>query len=193
VVAGCVTVALAVLGAGALAGEPAAPAPAASQASDVARARDAAQAPADRSTPASPALAATGGSRVRFRSPEPVRVLRAWDARRAEAWARGSPADLRQLYVGEAGRADRALLRAYRDRGLRVEEMEAQLLAVEVLDRSPRSWTLRVTDRLRRAVAVEGTRRVTLPRDRPSVRQVRLVRVGGAWRVAEVSAPGRRR
>jgi hypothetical protein len=96
------------------------------------------------------------------------------------------------LYVADAGRADVALLRAYREQGLRVEEMEAQLLAVEVLDRSPRSWTLRVTDRLRRAVAVAGTRRVTLPRDRASVRQVRLVRVGGAWRVAEVSAPGRR-
>lgn len=49
-------------------------------------------------------------------------VLRAWDVRRARAWARGSPAALAELYTADSrtGLRDRRMLRAYADRGLRV-------------------------------------------------------------------------
>jgi hypothetical protein len=101
---------------------------------------------------------------------------------------------LRSLYVegSEAGTSDVALLRAYLRRGLRVEEMRMQLLAVEVLREEHRLLRLRVTDRLAGAVAVgEGTR-VDLPHDAASTRVVELRRSpGGRWRVGTVrgSAP----
>jgi hypothetical protein len=121
-------------------------------------------------------------------------VLHAWDAARADAFADGDVAALRSLYVegSDAGTSDVALLRAYLRRGLRVEEMRMQLLAVEVLREERRLLRLKVTDRLAGAVAVgEGTR-VALPHDAASTRVVELRRSpGGRWRVATVrgSAP----
>ena len=114
-------------------------------------------------------------------------LLHAWDQRRAAAYASGEPAALRPLYVpgSPAGRADRALLRAYDDRGLRVVGLRTQVLAVEVRRGTDRAWTLRVTDRLVGGVAVGRGERVALPRDRPSTWRIRLVRHDGAWRVAQ--------
>jgi hypothetical protein len=103
---------------------------------------------------------------------------------------------LRSLYVdgSAAGTSDAALLRAYLRRGLRVEEMRMQLLAVEVLREERRLLRLRVTDRLAGAVAVgEGTR-VPLPRDAASTRVVELRRAPGEpWRVATVRESALRR
>lgn len=116
-------------------------------------------------------------------------VLRAWDKHRAQAWAEGDVAGLRELYVDRAGVADVRLLRRYADRGYRVEGLTTQLLAVDVLERRPGRWLLRVTDRLARAVAVRGAERVPLPRDREDTHVVALVRgTDGRWRVAEVRA-----
>lgn len=114
------------------------------------------------------------------------RVLRAWDRERAAAYAEGSVARLRRLYVDGAGRADARLLASYLRRGLRVEGMTVQVLGIEVLGHRPGSWSLRVTDRLSHAVAVGEGSRVVLPRDAASTREVRLVRVAGEWRVAGV-------
>lgn len=116
-------------------------------------------------------------------------VLNDWDQRRAAAYAVGEPAALRPLYLpgSAAGRADRALLGEYDARGLRVVDLRTQLLAVEVLDRTHRAWTLRVTDRLVGGVAVGPGGRVGLPRDRPSTWRVRLVRHDGAWKVAQAN------
>ena len=124
-------------------------------------------------------------------------VLRAWDGRRAEAFAAGDLAALGRLYVpgSRAGTADRALLRGYLDRGLRVEGMRVQVLALDVLARRPGSLRLRVTDRLVGAVAVGESGRVALPRDEASTRVVVLRRLAatarpdgapGLWRVASV-------
>lgn len=131
-------------------------------------------------------------------------VLRAWDGRRAEAFAAGDLAALRRLYVpgSRAGTADRALLRGYLDRGLRVEGMRVQVLALDVLAQRSGSLRLRVTDRLVGAVAVGESGRVALPRDEASTRVVVLRRVAatvrpdgapGLWRVASVrsSSPTR--
>jgi hypothetical protein len=116
-------------------------------------------------------------------------VLREWDSARADAFAEGDAVALESLYVegSAAGTSDVALLRAYLRRGLRVEEMHMQLLAVEVLREESRLLRLRVTDRLAGAVAVgEGTR-VPLPRDAASTRVVELRRAADdRWRVASV-------
>jgi hypothetical protein len=91
--------------------------------------------------------------------PPPVELLRAWDARRAEAWARGDPRLLSALYTpgSVAGRRDRAMLRAWLARGLVVRGLQTQLLEVREVRRAASTWTLLVTDRLVGGFAV-GTR-----------------------------------
>ncbi len=121
-------------------------------------------------------------------------VLRAWDDQRAAAYASGSAADLRALYTpgSRAGAADVGVLRSYRARGLRVEGLQTQVFAVVVLDRGPRWWRLRVTDRISGAVAVADGVRRPLPRDTASTRTLELRRVADRWRVASVrSGPPR--
>jgi hypothetical protein len=123
--------------------------------------------------------------------PPPVELLRAWDAARAEAWARGDPRLLSSLYTpgSAAGRRDRAMLRAWSERGLVVRDLRTQLLSVRELSHTPSTWTLRVTDRLAGGTAVgEGVRR-PLPTDAATTRTVELRLVGGRWRIAAV-APG---
>ena len=113
-------------------------------------------------------------------------VLRGWDRARAAAWSRGAVGALRRLYVDGAGASDVRLLEAYVQRGLRVRGLRMQVLALEVLVRRPGEWRLRVTDRLARGRAVAAGWARTLPRDRATTRTLRLVRAGGAWRMAEV-------
>jgi hypothetical protein len=94
-----------------------------------------------------------------------LRVLHGWDRRRAQAWSDGSVRRLRLLYArgSEAGAADRAMLAAYRARGLRVTDMRRQTFAVREVHASGRTLTLRVTDRLVSAVAVGEGMRQPLP------------------------------
>lgn len=114
-------------------------------------------------------------------------VLRSWDARRSRAWAEGDVTGLRELYVEGAGARDVRLLNRYTDRGLRVEGLTTQLLAVEVVSRAPGRWHLRVTDRVAGGVVVAGRDRYRLPGDRAATRSIRLVRDrGGPWRVRDV-------
>lgn len=133
----------------------------------------------------SPDAAATipaGGAVVRAAG-----VLRAWDRRRAEAWAAGDVAGLRGLYVDRAGVADVRLLRRWVGRGYRVGGLTTQLIAVEVLQHARGRWRLRVTDRVAGGVAVGAGERVPLPRDRADTHLVDLVRgADGVWRVARV-------
>jgi len=122
-----------------------------------------------------------------------VRLLRAWDHRRARAYATGDPSALATLYVAgsRTGAADVAVLRGYLRRDLRVTGMRTQLLGADVVERGRRRLTVLVTDVLARAVATSGDRRWALPRDRPSTRRVVLVRVAGEWRVEEAYAVDR--
>jgi hypothetical protein len=125
-------------------------------------------------------------------APPLVEVLRAWDARRAEAWARGDPGLLAKLYTPRsvAGRRDRAMLRAWVTRGLVVRELRTQLVAVRELRRTRSTWTLQVTDRLAGGVAVGRGVRRPLPVDEATTRIIELRRMGGQWRVAAVSTAG---
>ena len=114
-------------------------------------------------------------------------VLRAWDRRRAAAYAAGSADRLRALYVRDAGSSDVGLLEGYRSRGWRVVGMRMQVLALAVTSRESSRLRLRVTDRLVGAVAVRAAERVRLPRDRASTQRLTLVRGrDGVWRVASV-------
>jgi hypothetical protein len=127
--------------------------------------------------PASPAAPA----------PAPSAVLAAWDERRAAAWAQGDAAALEDLYAtgSRSGAADVRLLRAYAERGLRVEGLTTQVLALRVVERSPRRLVLVVTDRVVGGSAVGGAAPVALPADRASTRRVVLARQRGRWVVAE--------
>lgn len=117
-------------------------------------------------------------------APAPVAVLHDWDDRRSAAWATGDARALAELYVpgSAAGRADLAMLRAWRARGLRVEGLQTQLLAVHVRRRTPTRLVLDVTDRMTGGVAVPGG--WSLPGDLPSRHRIALRRVAGEWRVS---------
>jgi hypothetical protein len=121
--------------------------------------------------------------------PDPAAVLHDWDDRRAAAWAAGDVGALRALYTpgSAAGRADVAMLRAWRARGLRVTGLRMQLLAVHVRLRAPDRLVLVVTDRLAGGVVVPGP--LGLPRDLPSRHVVTMRRVAGEWRVSR-ARPG---
>jgi hypothetical protein len=135
-----------------------------------------------------------GPSRVTG-SPESaaLRVLHAWDERRAAAFGTGSVRRLRELYVpgSQAGAADLRVLRAYRARHLRVSGLRMQVLGLAVLRARPGVLRLRVTDRLVGATAVGVGPRLRLPHDRASTRVVSLMRgADGRWCVATVADVG---
>jgi hypothetical protein len=117
-----------------------------------------------------------------------MRALRQWDEGRARAWARADLAALRSLYApgSAAGARDVRMLRQWRDRGLRVEGMQTQVLGVEVVAQSPDRLVLVVTDRLARAVAAGRGHRVVLPADGATSRRMTLGLVDRVWRVTSV-------
>lgn len=149
-----------------------------------------------------PVFSASPSGRMHAEPPEPpparmsgslpaVRILRGWDHRRSRAYARGDLAAVAALYVpgSRASASDVALLRSYLRRGLRVEGLATQILAVDVLLRARTRLRLRSTDRVRGAVAVGASTRVVLPRDQASTRVISLRRPSAdvAWRVSDVS------
>jgi hypothetical protein len=140
-----------------------------------------------------PVEAPAGGAPARHRAIQPpaIQLLRAWDERRAEAWATGDLRRLAGLYTpaSVAGRRDRAMLRAWLERGLVVRGMRTQLLEVRERQRTATSWTLQVTDRVVGATAVGDGLRLALPDDAATTRTVVLRRVRGRWRVAAVRPP----
>jgi methyl coenzyme M reductase beta subunit len=122
-----------------------------------------------------------------------IAVLRAWDQRRAAAWASGDPEAVSALYVAgsAAGRADRSFLAAYAARGLHVDGLAMQVLAVDVVTATVDRLVLRVTDRVATGLAVGRGSRIPLPRDEPSTWRVVMVRDGATWLVARAGQPAR--
>ncbi len=118
----------------------------------------------------------------------PARILATWDERRAAAWAAGDVRALERLYVvgSRTGAQDVRLLRHYRERGLTVNGLRTQVLALEVVEQSRARLVLVVTDRVVGGEAVGGATPMALPADRASTRRIVLVRDGAPWRVAEV-------
>jgi hypothetical protein len=119
-------------------------------------------------------------------------VLRAWDDRRSEAWARGDTDALAHLYLPDSatGRRDVAMLTAYRRAGLRVTGMTRQVLRLRVVAAAPGRLALEVTDRLVDARLVGRGVRTAVAVGQPTSRRLRLARVDGRWMMSEVWATG---
>ena len=117
-------------------------------------------------------------------------VLRAWDRRRAAAWAADDPSAVRALYLpgSRTGRHDVAMLASYHRRGLRVSAMRRQVLAVRLRPSAHGTLSLLVTDRLVGARVTGPAARSTLPRSRPATRRITLRHGRAGWRVVEVYA-----
>jgi hypothetical protein len=130
----------------------------------------------------------TGDARPGQVDPAALSVLRQWDAARARAWGSGDVRALRSLYLRDApaGVRDVAMLTRWRDRGLRVEGMQTQVLVARVVGYAADHLVLVVTDRLARAVAAGRGQRVLLPSDGVSTRRLTFRRIDGVWRVASV-------
>lgn len=119
-------------------------------------------------------------------------LLGAWDRARAAAWAGDDDAALAALYTpgSAAGRHDRAMLRSWRLRGLRVTGLRMQVLVLGVVDQDPDRLVLDVTDRVTAAQVGGAGATLRLPRDAASRRTVVLRLVDGDWRVASVRDAG---
>jgi len=118
---------------------------------------------------------------------EALAVLRAWDLRRARAWAAGDVPGLRRLYTAGSvtGAADCADLQSYVDRGLVVEGISTQILAASVISSEPNRLVLDVTDRLAASTAVGDGVRLKLPGTQAKELTVELVKQHGGWLVRE--------
>lgn len=121
-----------------------------------------------------------------------LEVLHAWDARRAEAWARDDVTALGSLYVrgSRAGAADVGLLRAYEARGAVVRRLVTQVFAVQVLGRDASTLRLRVLDRVAGGEVVQHGHTTALSSSLPVARTIDLRRVARVWRVEAVSGSG---
>lgn len=124
----------------------------------------------------------------------PAEVLRAWDRRRARAYAEGDLGALGALYVdgSRAGRQDVRLLERYLQRGLTVEGMSTQVLKLRMLRGGADEdllW-LRVSDRVTGAAATGDGTRVRLPTASARARMIKLVRRNGRWLVSRVRDTG---
>ena len=137
-----------------------------------------------------PAESSTAAPAAPTPAPDWQEMVRDLMQRRAVAYARGCPAGLAGVYQSGsmAMAADRALLRSWTARDLRVDNAVVRVAGVRPLHRSPGRVVLRVVHRLGSAVAERSDgARWALPRDRPQAHRVVLVRTAGSWRIATVS------
>lgn len=139
-----------------------------------------------------PAVVPAAAADVRPQA-QAAQVLRLWDRKRAQAWASGDRKALRALYVdgASAGAADVAMLQQWRSRGVRVQTMSIQVLALEVVEHRPGLWRLKVTDRIAEAeVVAPGVEGPLIgPETRPGAARTRVVELReseGTWLVASV-------
>lgn len=120
-------------------------------------------------------------------------VLTRLDRARAEAFHRLRPGPLRDVYArgSTLARHDRAVLAAYRARGVRLSPVRLDVTALRVTSSASAAASLRVSLRVveclapTTAVLSDGDR-VALPADAPTRRALRLVRTADGWRIAAV-------
>jgi hypothetical protein len=117
-----------------------------------------------------------------------LRVLRHWDSRRSDAWARGDATALSRLYEpgSVTGARDASALGRWVARGLRVAGLRQQVTALRTARAEPDGWVVVLTERTVGGVAVGGGRRTPLPASPWATHRIRLERSQGGWRVAEV-------
>lgn len=122
-------------------------------------------------------------------APDPgCATLAVLDHRRAAALAQDDPAALLDVYPPGSPllTADDSLLRAYRDRGLRLHGARVERLACRTTSAPEGRRVLAVVDRVGPATVTGGGAERALPRDRPTRREVVLVRTVEGWRVSAV-------
>lgn len=136
-------------------------------------------------------------------APDGAAVVRAWDAARSSAYARGDATALRALYVdGSAlGEQDVAVLAAYDERGLRLHGVGFELVDARVAETSTDRVVVVVTERLQRADVrrVDGTPTgVRTPAAAPVERELTFAGGGdggqdggeAGWRLAGIRPSG---
>jgi hypothetical protein len=121
-------------------------------------------------------------------APDWSAILARLDQRRERAYAASDATRLREVYVRRSPvlRHDLSMLRAYRDRGVRLDGVRLRVLDVRLVDRAGPYARLRIVDRLDRATAYTSQGTVRLPRDRATARVVVLRAGAGGWRIAAV-------
>lgn len=113
----------------------------------------------------------------------------ALDRARTAAITAADSAGLNAVYADPAlAQADRNLIAAWSDRGLRLDGGPLVLERCTEVTRTAETATVLVTDWVgpTRAVAADGVT-TDLPRDRPTDRRIDLRRIGGQWRIAAVA------
>lgn len=119
-------------------------------------------------------------------------VLAALDLLRARAYAEFDARLLRAVYTPRSRvlRADRALLRRYHRRGVRVAGLRMRVTGLHVEERRSRHVVLRVREQVSGGVAITAGVRRMLSADEPETRLITLHRDHGArWRIAAVGPP----
>lgn len=142
-------------------------------------------------TGAEPSAGGTSAPGGRSREQWARLVLAGWDTDRAQAWRRGDPAALRDLYVpgSRAAVRDLELLRRWDRAGWRLRELRTEVQRLSVLGVSRRQVVLRVRDRVV-GVLAEDERTGRLRRWPPQQWQTRTLRLRRAetrWKVASVT------
>jgi eukaryotic-like serine/threonine-protein kinase len=145
------------------------------------------------STPAAEAASRPAAASIP-REPDATRwlqVLERLDWWRARAWRTGRAALLAHVYTPSSPSlaVDRAMLAAYRGRGLHASGVRLGFLSVRVVRQRPGAVVVSAVDRLSpvRVRTAAGTA-VGLPTDRPTAHVVALRRVGRGWRIDTVRA-----
>lgn len=115
-------------------------------------------------------------------------VLDTLDERRARALEQDDPEALARVYAPGSTllAADRALIGAYRERGLRLHGGRVERLSCVTVREGPGRLEVDVVDRVAGASVVAPDGRRALPRDRPSRHVVTLAWTPEGWRVERV-------
>ncbi len=115
-------------------------------------------------------------------------VLDALDERRAHALEHDDPDALARVYPPGSPllAADRAVLDAYRERGLRLRGGGVERLACRTTREHAGRYEVDVVDRLAETTVETPDGRRTLPRDRPTRHVVTLAWTPDGWRVERV-------
>jgi hypothetical protein len=116
-------------------------------------------------------------------------VLSGLDALRARAYADLRPGLLRRVYTPRSRvlRHDRALLRRYQQRGLRVVGLRIRVLGLREDTRRDGRVVLRVRDQVASGTLVGATGRRRLPGDAADARAITLRESDGRWLISAVT------
>lgn len=120
---------------------------------------------------------------------DPLEVLHKWDQERQDAYVAADASKLTDLYAdgSSAAKADVAVLEAYRERGLRVRQIQQQFFSAKVLGADPTHIRIRTVERFAGGLAMGEGRCQRIRPTFPQVRVISMVHDGTRWRVESVN------